>query len=192
MKLLFFKKPSAKVVVENLDDLWYLNSIIDVQDVVEGKTERKIKIGEASDRAQKIIRKWVFLKIAVEKVEFHPYSSVLRVSGKIIEGTDDIPKGSYHTFNIEPDSAITITKSVWLKFQNDKLKEACEKPPPNILICVFDREEAFIALLKRQGFELLTILKGSVAKKSEPKQAGSNFYSEIITQLKEYAQRYLL
>ena len=48
MKLIFsdFKKHTAKVKVENLDDLWYLNQIIEKNDIIKGKTLRKIKIGE--------------------------------------------------------------------------------------------------------------------------------------------------
>ena len=55
MKLLKFDNTGAKVLVENPDDLWYLNTIIDPADIVEGKTFRKIKLGEESDRSQKRI-----------------------------------------------------------------------------------------------------------------------------------------
>ena len=38
MKLMHsdFKKGEAKVKIENLDDLWYLNQIIDTKDLVKG------------------------------------------------------------------------------------------------------------------------------------------------------------
>ena len=99
------KKGELKLKVENLDDMWYLNQIIETNDIVKGKTLRKIKIGKEGDRSQKTVKKSVFLSIAVEKVEFSKFSSILRVSGIVKQGPEDIPLGSYHTFNIAfPDA----------------------------------------------------------------------------------------
>ncbi|NQU78367.1 mRNA surveillance protein pelota [Candidatus Woesearchaeota archaeon] len=190
MKILQFHKNLAKVVVENLDDLWCLSNIIDNSDIVEGRTFRKIKIGGEDERSQKVVKKPVFLKIGVEKVEFHRYSDVLRVSGKVVEGKEDIPKSSYHTFNVEQGSNIVISKTEWLGYHRKRLNESAKEKQPDTLVCVFDREEAYIAIMKKYGFELLVALKGDVAKKSESGQAGNNFYDTIISSLNDYAQRY--
>lgn len=190
MKILHFQKNQAKVLVENMDDLWYLSNIIDVGDSVEGKTFRKIKIGGEDDRSQKIVKKPVFLSIIVEKVEFHKYSDILRVSGKVAEGKDDIPKGSYHTFNVEQETAITITKQEWANYQRQRLEESVKERQPDTLVCVFDREEAYIAIMKKYGFEIIAELKGDVAKKADVQQTPKNFYEEIIKNLKEYETRY--
>ena len=190
MKILRFQKNQAKVLVENLDDLWYLSNIIDMSDAVEGKTFRKIKIGGEDDRSQKIVKKPVFLCINVEKVEFHKYADILRVSGKVKEGIDDIPTGSYHTFNVEQGTTISIIKTEWFKYQRQKLEDSAKDKSPDTLICVFDREEAYIALMKKYGFELVAELKGDVAKKAEIRQTPKNFYNDIINNLKEYAQRH--
>jgi len=190
MKILKSDKLQAKVLVENLDDLWYLNSIIDAGDIIEGKTLRKIKIGESEDRSQKIIKKPIFLKIEAEKIEFHQYSNILRVSGKVKEGTDDVPAGSYHTFNVEEQTTITIIKKEWLRFQRSKLQEASKEKKPDILVLVLDRDEAHFALLKKYGCEFLTSLQGNVQKKAEPQQQVSDFNADCIKVLKEYVDRY--
>jgi protein pelota len=192
MKILHFQKNEAKVLVENLDDLWCLSNIIDTGDSVEGRTFRKIKASGGGDdeRAKAAIKKPVFLRILVEKVEFSRYSNVLRVSGKVAEGKEDIPAGSYHTFNIEENTNITIMKPEWFKYQRQRLEESAKEKRPDTIICVFDREEAYIALMKRYGFDIIAELKGEVAKKAEPKQASKNFYEEIIAALKEYVARY--
>jgi protein pelota len=190
MKILHFHKNEAKLLVENLDDIWCLSNIIDMADIVEGRTFRKIKLGGEDDRSQKIVKKPVFLKLSAEKVEFHPYSNVLRVSGKVQEGKDDIPKGSYHTFNIEEGTNITISKPQWFRYQRQKLEEAAKEKRPDTLICVFDREEAYIALMKKYGFEVIAELKGEVEKKADMKQAPKNFYEDIIKALQEYTKRY--
>src|SRR3989338_3406954 len=116
------KKGEIKVKVENMDDLWYLSTIIDPGDFVKGKTIRKIKLGDKEERAVKIIKKPVFIKINVEKIDFSNTSNILRVRGKIVEGPDDISKGQYHTFNVEENAIITVIKEKWLKFQLDKLE----------------------------------------------------------------------
>jgi len=194
MKLIHsdLKKNIVKVKIENLDDLWYLNQIIEKSDLVKGKTLRKVKIGDESQRRQKKEKKAVFLLIQVEKVEFSKTSNILRVSGIVKEGPEDIPLGSHHTFNIEENSILTIIKQKWLKFQIDKLKEASKATAAKILICVHDREEAHFALMKKYGYQLLTNIKGTVTKKADIKQKETNFYKEILKQLIGYDERYNL
>ncbi len=184
------KKGQLKVRIENIDDLWYLNSIIDPGDIVKGKTLRKIKIGEKEQRKINIVKKPVFITLKAEKIEFHKYSNILRVLGIIIEGPDDIPKGSYHTFNLEENSIISIIKPGWLNYQLDKIKEACADVKPDIMVCVFDREEAYFALLKKQGYELLSKLKGNVQKKASEEKVKGSFYGLIIKTINDYIKRY--
>ena len=183
------KKGEVTVKIENLDDLWYLDQIAEKNDFVKGKTLRKIKIGEETERKQSVVKEPVFLKIQVEKVEFSKSSNALRISGTVKEGPEDIPLGSYHSFNVEENSIITLIKEKWMRFQLDKLEEA-GKEAAKILVCVHDREEAYFALMKKYGYELLLSLKGNVAKKADIKQTESNFYKEIIEQLTEYDKRY--
>lgn len=191
MKIIYsdFKKGEVKLKIENLDDLWYLSTIIDSGDEINGRTIRKIKIGEQDARSMKIVKKAIFLKIKAEKIEFSKTSNVLRVSGSITQGPDDVSHGSHHTFNLEVNSIITIEKK-WLTYQIDKLKEAASTKVAKILICVHDREEAYFALMKKYGYELLSHIKGDVAKKAVDSPLKSNFYPDILKQIQEYVERY--
>src|SRR3989338_1384927 len=194
MKLMHtdFKKGEVKLQIENLDDLWYLNQIVEKTDLIKGKTLRKIKIGEETQRKQKVEKKAVFLLIEVEKVEFSKTSNVLRILGVVKQGPEDVPLGSHHTFNVEENTIISVIKQKWLKFQVDRLKEASKEAESKILICVHDREEAYFALMKKYGYQLLAGIKGNVAKKADAKQVESKFYKEILRQLEEYNDRYEL
>src|SRR3989344_9117315 len=194
MKLMHtdFKKGEVKVKIENVDDLWYLNQIVEKTDLVKGKTLRKIKIGEETQRKQKVEKKAVFLLIEVEKVEFSKTSNVLRISGIVKQGPEDVPLGSHHTFNVEENTIIEVIKQKWPKFQVDRLKEASKESSSKILICVHDRVEAYFALIKKYGYQLLANIKGTVVKKADIKKVESTFYKEIIKQLEEYGQRYSL
>ncbi len=176
-----FKHGFAVVKIKDIEDLWYLSSIIDKGDVVKGKTLRKIKLGEKA-----VITKSVTLFIRVEKIEFK--KEVLRVSGKIENEVEDIPKGSYHTINVELNDIITIEKEKFLEHQIKYLEESKEIKS-KILICAFDREEAHFAIVKKNGYEYLGDLKGEVSKKGFDVK-GSNFYAEIISRIKEYVERF--
>ena len=190
MKLLYssLKKGEVKVLAQNLDDLWYLSTIIEPKDIVHGKTLRKIKA--PTEKASESTKKPVFMKILVEKVEFSKYTNVLRVSGIIKEAPEEVPLGSYHTFNVDENTAITIIKEQWLKYQLDKLKEACQEKKSSLLICVHDREEAYFALFKKYGYEILAHIQGEVQKKREENIKKENFYLAVISKLKEYVERH--
>ncbi|MEK6849233.1 MAG: mRNA surveillance protein Pelota, partial [Nanoarchaeota archaeon] len=90
-----------EVIPEHADDLWLLSQVIDPHDEISGKTIRKIKL--EGERKSDIIKKTIFLKLSAEKVE---YGTELRISGKILEGPEDVTRGSYHTLTIESGQAV--------------------------------------------------------------------------------------
>ncbi len=194
MKLLKhnFKDGFAQVQAENLDDLWYLSQIIDIGDLVSGKTERKVKIGKGEN--VKVDRKVVFLKLKVENVEFAKHSAVLRVAGKIVDGPDDLPRGNFHTITVAPEerTVIGIEKQEWLNYQKIKLREACEDRGSDAMVACFDRESVTYALIKRYGFEIVSEYEGERKKKSNDEKVQKDFYEEIIKDLEEYRKRYKL
>ena len=161
--------------------------IIDNGDTINGKTMRKIKIGEESERKQAIVKKPVFISIAAEKIEYSNNS--LRVLGTITEAPEDIQKGEHHTFAVEEGTTFTLIKERWLKYQLDRLKEASKEAQSRILIVVMDREEASFAIMKKYGYELLSSIKGNVRKKAIEERHSSNFYEEIISKMEEYVTR---
>lgn len=184
------KKGEVKILVDSIDDLWYISNVIDKGDFVKGQTIRKIKLGGEEDRKSNIIKKKIFLKIKVENVEFHKYSNILRVSGTIMEGPEDVTRGSYHTFNVEENTAFTIEKQHWPDFQIKRLREASHEKSAKILICIMDREEAYFALIKKFGYEILSSIRGDVQKKAVENSRGKDFYAEIKNMIEQYEKRY--
>jgi len=178
------KQGNVKLVIESSDDLWYLTQMLSPGDFVSGKTLRKIRVTEESEP----VKKAVFLKIDVEKIEFQP--SLLRVGGVIVEGPEDIPRGQHHTFNVESGTVLTVSKSHWFSYHLKNLEDSLRQKGAKFLICVFDREDAYFALTEPAGFKVLSRLKGSVAKKAVESNVKENFYQSIIKQLKEYDSRF--
>jgi protein pelota len=183
MILLFkdLKKGEVRLKTTSLDDLWHLAQIISEGDLISGKSLRKIKISEDS-----FTRKTIFIEIKVEKIEY--CKNNLKLLGRITRAPTDVPLNSYHSFNITDDTEITIIKH-WLKYQIDLLRKSTEETP-KILLIIFDREEAFFAMLKSFGYELLTEIKGNVQKKDFNNEIKGDFFAEIIKQIKEYDLRY--
>ncbi len=192
MKIVFrdYRHGIVKVQAENNDDIWCLSHIIEQNDKVAGKTYRKIKLGNESSRSESV-KKAIYLEIDVNKVDFSQDGNALRVSGKVIEGPEDVPKGSHHTFEISKGTVIKIIKSQWFKYQIDWIEEGAKEKPLGILVCVLDRDSIGFALLKKYGYEWLSEYKGNVEKKQyKTKNQGQTFYAEAAKILADYVNRY--
>jgi len=176
-----FKKGWVKIRVDNADDLWYLKQIIESGDYLSGKTSRRVQITE-----KKTDKKIVFLKIVVEKIEFHVHSTTLRVSGKVVEGPEEVELNSYHTFNIKPGSVFKLEKEEWRDYQVKKIREAvlASKQPKAILVSV-DAGEAEVALIKNYGVESLPEYRFNLPRKSDAsyENAKKEFYKGLIRYL---------
>ena len=179
------KTGTMTLMPESVDDLWTLSQVLDAGDEVSGKTVRKIKL--EGERKSEIIKKTIFLKLNAEKFEF---DGELRITGKILEGPEDVARGSYHTFAVEQGTAVTVVKKRWLSFQLQRIKESTEAKPPAIILCAFDREEAVFARLTKAGHEILVKMKGDVQRKRVETKTAKNFFDELIAQLKVYDERF--
>lgn len=185
-----FRKGEASCKVEDLDDLWYLSTIIDPGDLIKAKTFRKVKIGGENDRKVRIEKKVVWLEIKVEKVEFASNTSTLRISGTVEQGTDDVPSGSHHSISVGEQTILTIRKPAWLSYHKERLKQATEPKQASILICVFDRDIAFLAILKKSSYEIISVLRGDGKKKADVKIQSTEFFPVIIKALQQSAEQY--
>ncbi len=169
------KAGSIALKVETLDDLWHLERILEPKDLVTSKTMRKVVVKRGSE-VEYGDKKPVVLTLKTEKIEFQE-SGVLRITGPITSGPDDIQLNSYHTIQVEPGSVITIQKE-WKSYHLDRLNKAQIKQPL-LLICVLDREEADLALLKESGIEKL----GSV--RSRDPENREEYYKNILSFLEK-------
>lgn len=184
------KGGSIKVKVTSLDDLWHLSQIIESSDVISGTTLRKIKVSGDSEKASSDKRP-VHLSISVERVEFSNYADMLRLLGTVVEGPDDVPKGSHHTFEVESGTVFTIHKDSWMKYQLDRLDEAVNEKPSKIMVVILDRDSAGFALLKHYGYDFLSEITGDVEKKEyDKKQPLKEFFSLAADELLSYVKRY--
>ncbi|MBN1175921.1 pelota family protein [Candidatus Woesearchaeota archaeon] len=170
------------------DDLWYLSHIIAVNDSMTMKTERKIKLG-GSDTNAKVVKKIIVLTITVEDISFSDDSSQLRVKGKVTQGPEDVPHGSYHTFGISVNDTFTLVKPSWPNFTMSRLDEAIKNRDDVILFVLYDREQVLFSSLRQTGIQHLGEQKGDVQKKQFDSSSSTVFYDDILKQTQLYDEQ---
>ena len=172
--------------LENPDDGWKLESILEEGDLISGKTMRSTEIVRG-DKRERGGKKPAFLKIILEKKEFHEYSGKLRLTGKIIEGPEET-LGSYHTFGVGEGTVITIEKK-WKRWQLEKLKRSQIKHE-KVIVCVMDERDATIA----EVGEKVKII--SEVRRTGGKQFGESdskgYFGEIISILRRKGGKIIL
>ncbi len=171
-----------RLKTENPDDLWHLEKMLEKGDLVTSRTLRKttVKRGQEVDSGD---RKPVTLTISLEKVEYHKDIHVLRLSGKITEGPEDIQIASYHTLSIDTDTVLTIHKAKWKSFHLDRLRKARQRRPL-LFICSLDREEAEFAGLTESGIEWSgSITARKTGQKVGKQERGGEYFQEILKTL---------
>lgn len=183
------KQGIVKVQAESADDLWYLHAIVDEHDKLRGDSEYKEKLSGAGEKSR-VTRRKVWVVVDVEKSEFDEHTAHLRISGPVIDGSEEVPRGNYHSIDISEGSVVTIKKERWLDYHLDKLEEAEKSGSGSTLLLLFDREQAIFVMLKPSGYEVVLELKGDVNKKGMDEQKTKSFYKEIHEKLTEYRKRH--
>ncbi|MBW3022994.1 mRNA surveillance protein pelota [Candidatus Woesearchaeota archaeon] len=190
MKIIYsdLKNNELKLKVENDDDVYTLHSVIVPGDVVKGVCERKIKVG-SGERA-KSIKKTFTAEILVDKTTFDKNVFELRINGKTLQESEDVPKGSFQTIEVSQGAVITIKKEKWMGYHLKKVKDACVDSKSKVIIVLADRETAIFALMKKSGYEILTEMHGEVAKKAVEIKKVGDFFGELVKQIQEYVKRF--
>jgi len=168
--------------IDSLDDLWFLSHIIEAGDRIKGETERKVRLGTK----ETAVRKKFNLTIEVEKLDYT--ATVLRANGKIVDGPEDIERGAYQSFSFEQGTIASIIKESWSKYHLKKLDDAT-KGKSKILILALDRDESCYALLKAQGYEVLsTKTAENLGKQYAVEQ--KDFFKDVLSHINNYVQRF--
>ncbi len=178
-----FKSGVVSLKINLLDDLWYLSHIILPGDLITSKTERKIKIGDDSSGNVRIIRKTIVLTLQVESVSLD--SDILRVKGLTATNSDDVPKGSYHSFGLCLGDSFTLKKSSWPSFLRKQLSDAIKNNSQSFLMVIFDREQAFFSKISQTGISHISKISADVQKKQFQSSSSSSIYKLIISELEK-------
>ena len=185
-------KGIIKLKVDNADDLWHLSHIIENGDMLYGKTYRKEMKKNDKLRSEKLERVPVNLEIKTEKIEFSKDVMRLRVTGVITQGEE---AGSYHTFNIEDNSIITITKS-WRNHQLERIERAVKDTlTPKVLIVCIEEGDSDFGVIAQYGVDFPVSVSKSIAGKHEVSSRDKDkreFFGETAIKIIEFIDKYNL
>ena len=165
------KEGFIQILVEDAEDLWHLRRIIAPEDIVKGKSTRKVKVTEKES-----VKKQYYFELKAEKTSYE--SGALRINGIILNEIEDVPKGSHQNITVQEGDSIKIEKA-WTKYYLEMLDKAVKRAKLDYLLVLFDREEANFYELKGSELKSLGSLQGEVEKK-DYKVASRNFYKELL------------
>ncbi|MFZ2071537.1 MAG: mRNA surveillance protein pelota [Halobacteriota archaeon] len=172
------------LIPESLDDLWHLKHIIEPGDLVFSLTYRRLEEATDKVRPDKTDKKPLRLGIRLESVEFHKFSHRLRLKGVIVHGLDT-ELGSYHTFNIESKTELSIIKT-WKEHQLKRLREAAKAVVASpIIILTIEEGEAVAGVVRQYGVDELFYIRSGSGKGMDGAGALKNeFFHQVIEPLK--------
>lgn len=143
----------VRLVPESSDDLWLLATILQPGDLVKARTVREVHFGDkGSGRSSRIP---MTLTVRVEKIEFQPFTTRLRIRGVVVEGPEKYGvKGKYHTLSVNVGTELTVMKpGGWSRQLLDRLEN--QGPGEAAIIVAIDYDEYAIGVLRGQGVRIV-------------------------------------
>ena len=181
------RNKTIKLRVDDLDDLWTLYNIVQPGDLALAKSFRREKQDLEDSRPERGEKKPVFLGIRIEKVDFHAYVNAVRFTGRIERGIDI---GSFHTFNVEPGSVISLVRD-WRRSEIGNLEEAVRLGRrPMILVVSIEDGDASFAVVRQRGVDFINEITINIPGKRERSSrevARNRFYSAVAQAIVEIA-----
>jgi protein pelota len=192
MLVLMRDETRVKLKPEVAEDLWHLEKIIRPDDFVSGSTTRKfVSDGGGQER------KPMFLKLRVEKAEFHKGFEKLRILGVIVEGRpmEFISLGAHHSLDIGISDIVTVEKEQWKQYELDRIKEAQKAAKrPRFLVLIMDESDAELFVVREYGIDSLGAIHTSGAGKyaEEAKERKNKYYSDVLGMIKDKELRLIV
>ena len=182
---------------ENSDDLWHIYNVLQPNDIVSGRSFRRIRITKSDETARpdKGERKSIRLELDVEKVAFHPFTDALRIKGIITQSSEEsVHLGSYHTLNLTPQTVITVKKEYWSKHMLQRLSKAAKAgETEKIIILAIEDGSAQLALVSSIGVNPGPHITESIpGKRHNPKQHDiilQQFFGKVGTVVREITKK---
>ncbi len=170
---------SISVLPEDSDDLLNLRRIIKENDKVIGDTTRVIKQDKDFARPDKGERIKVRIALTVEKISLDDVLDRLRISGTIVESSNEsVPHGSHHSFILKVSDGITISKKKWLQIEKNLLESSNNQI--RFVLVAIDISDCGIARLRGTHLEFMpNIYSGSGGKRYKTNFNIEKFFNQI-------------
>jgi len=179
---------SKAIIPEDLDDLFTLRRIIEINDNIITDTTRSIKQRTEFSRPDKGERIKIRILLRIENVKFDGTVDRIRIGGTILNSDNAlVPKGVHHSISIMVDDMIILEKKQWKKIQSTILKNSGNNAI--YLLIAIDIQEAAIALVTGTHVKILpNIYSGQSGKRFQGSKKINpnidNFFDEIVRGIK--------
>ncbi len=191
---------SKAISAEDLDDLFTLRRIIEINDTIITDTTRSIKQKSEFSRPDKGERVKIRILLRIETIKFDGTVDRIRIGGTILNSDNQlVPKGVHHSISIKVDDMIILEKKQWKKIQADILKNSGNDTI--YLLVSIDTQEAAIALVTGTHVKILpNIYSGQSGKRFQgSRKINANiesFFEEILLGIRSvtnlHAQKQML
>jgi protein pelota len=178
---------SKAIVAEDLDDLFSLRRIIELNDNIITDTTRSIKHKSEFSRPDKGERVKIRILLRIDNIKFDGTVDRIRIGGTILNSDNQlVPKGVHHSLSIKVDDMIILEKKQWKKIQTDILGSSGSTI--YILISI-DIQEAAIGLVTGTHVKILpNIYSGQSGKRFQGSRTVNanidSFFDDILTGIK--------
>ena len=183
MKLRQNEEGWREILIENMDDLWYLKNIIDSGTIIKKTVLRREDKSEDMERSKETSRKPVLLEIRPEEVYFQPFTDRLRIQGIIIKGPEGT-LGQHQSLYISEGENVEILKDRWDRSTENLIRDAMLKASNNALFIVMDDETATFCILREYGLQTQArIFSGKSGKEYAGNYSRKTYFEEIMKTL---------
>lgn len=115
------KQGTVKLEANDAEDMWHLYNIIREDDFLRAPTIRKVQ-SETVTGSTSSERVRISLTIQVKSFEYDPTVTRMRVTGCVVVQNPHVRIGAFHTIEIEPHRAFSITKDLWDSMHMERLE----------------------------------------------------------------------
>jgi protein pelota len=179
---------SKAITPEDLDDLFTLRRIMEINDTVITDTTRSLKQRSEFSRPDRGERVKIRILLRIETIKFDGTVDRIRIGGTILNSDNQlVPKGVHHSISIKVDDMIILEKKQWKEIQSDILKNSGNNTI--YLLISIDIQEAAIALVTGTHVKILpNIYSGQSGKRFQGSKTVNpkidNFFDEILRGIK--------
>ena len=170
-------------ILQTIEDLWVLKSIIELEDIIKGSSYRRQRQeGQTSSE-----RKPIFVSINIDKFDYSGELNSLRFTGKIIESkpSDLAPVGEHHTLEIKLNEKYTLIKNNLYNHQIDLLKKTSSLSN-KISLVVLDDEKAEVFQLTDIGVKSISsINSGKHGKRYNSTYDYTDYFEKVYSIISE-------
>ena len=175
---------------EQPDDLWILRRIISKGDLVKSETSRVVKDTAEYARPDKE-RVKVVITVEVEQIRLDATISRIRISGQIVDVSNDIMSKGFHSLSISEGHRLSIKKPEGFSQVQINLIHGAEASKDSYLIVALDGREAGIGNVKGTHLKILpTVESGLTGKMYVQSKKPTNYFDKIADILgSEYREK---